>query len=139
MGNNEEEGFNGNEFALGAMIGAIGGALTALLLAPKSGNELRDDINSGASDLKVRAGDWKGKAYEKGTEIKDTAVNKGSEWKDKAYEKGAELKEKAVDSKTKLTEKAQAMTSSKDGENQNNDDAQSETAATDEGTEHTLT
>jgi gas vesicle protein len=35
---------NGKDFLLGAVAGAVVGALTALLLAPKSGRELRGDI-----------------------------------------------------------------------------------------------
>ena len=35
---------NGKDFLLGAVAGAVVGALAALLLAPKSGRELRGDI-----------------------------------------------------------------------------------------------
>lgn len=38
------------KFALGAVIGAIGGAIAGLLFAPKSGKETR-------ADLKVKAGE----------------------------------------------------------------------------------
>ncbi|WP_159881400.1 YtxH domain-containing protein [Paenibacillus puerhi] len=37
----------GKEFLVGAVVGSILGAITALLLAPKSGKELRSDIAEG--------------------------------------------------------------------------------------------
>lgn len=36
---------NGKDFLLGAVVGGVVGAATALLLAPKSGKELRTDIS----------------------------------------------------------------------------------------------
>ncbi|MFA8439233.1 YtxH domain-containing protein [Pueribacillus sp. YX66] len=56
-------------FLLGAVVGGIVGAVTALLLAPKSGKEMRTDLNQQASALKERS-----------LELKDTAVERGSEW-----------------------------------------------------------
>lgn len=44
-------------FALGALIGGIAGAVTALLFAPKAGAELRKDIA-------VKSGEYYGKATE---------------------------------------------------------------------------
>lgn len=38
----------GKSFLLGAVIGAVAGSVTALLLAPKPGKELRQDIADGA-------------------------------------------------------------------------------------------
>ncbi|SDC19488.1 Gas vesicle protein [Paenibacillus sp. UNCCL117] len=37
----------GKEFLVGAVVGSVLGAITALLLAPKSGKELRSDIAEG--------------------------------------------------------------------------------------------
>ncbi|MEK8126431.1 YtxH domain-containing protein [Paenibacillus filicis] len=37
----------GKEFLVGAVVGSVLGAITALLLAPKSGRELRSDIAEG--------------------------------------------------------------------------------------------
>ncbi|WP_438447936.1 YtxH domain-containing protein [Gorillibacterium sp. sgz5001074] len=36
---------NGKEFLVGAVVGSVLGAVTALLLAPKSGKELRSDLS----------------------------------------------------------------------------------------------
>lgn len=48
----EESGSNG--FLIGALVGGIIGAATALCLAPKPGKELRTDLNTRASDLKEK-------------------------------------------------------------------------------------
>lgn len=40
-----ENNMNGKDFLLGIVVGSALGAVTALLLAPKSGRELRSDIS----------------------------------------------------------------------------------------------
>ena len=50
------------------LIGAALGAVAALLLAPKSGRDLRADLNS-------FAGDWKNQATERLTQGRDAIVN----------------------------------------------------------------
>ncbi|MEN1968185.1 YtxH domain-containing protein [Lentibacillus sp. N15] len=80
MGNKpEEDTINSKNFIIGALIGGIVGASTALLYAPKSGKQLRDDINQGAWQWKYRASDWKDLAYDKGMEVKNKAVNSASD------------------------------------------------------------
>lgn len=110
MGNNDNSNINTKDFMIGTLIGVIAGAATALLWTPKSGRELRGDINDGAEQLKDRAGEWKDTAYAKGTEWKDSASNKGSELKEKAYLKGSDLRTRAVDSTSKLSQKTQEKT-----------------------------
>lgn len=44
-------------FALGAIIGGVAGAITALLLAPKSGAELRRDLSDKSGELYGKASD----------------------------------------------------------------------------------
>jgi gas vesicle protein len=46
-----------NSFLKGLAIGAVAGAVTGVLLAPKSGKETRDDIQKLAKDLKGKAED----------------------------------------------------------------------------------
>ena len=43
----EKNNGNNKGFILGAIIGSAVGAITALIFAPKSGRELRQDINEG--------------------------------------------------------------------------------------------
>ena len=40
-----------HRFAIGALIGFVAGAVTALLMAPKSGKELRSDLKNNVSSL----------------------------------------------------------------------------------------
>lgn len=99
MGNQENQNINTKDFVIGTLVGGIVGAAVALLYAPKSGRELRDNLNQGATDVRGRASDWKSVAYEK-----------SSDWKDKAYVKGSEFKTKAVDSSKELSQKTQDLT-----------------------------
>ncbi|MFS0864512.1 YtxH domain-containing protein [Fredinandcohnia sp. 179-A 10B2 NHS] len=45
---------NGSTFILGAIVGGIVGAATALVLAPKTGQELRQKLNEQASIVKEK-------------------------------------------------------------------------------------
>lgn len=53
----QNDGENGVllNFLAGVGIGAILGAATALLMAPKSGTETREDLKVAADDLRVKA------------------------------------------------------------------------------------
>ena len=42
--NRNEGNINAKDFLIGTLVGGIVGSLTALLLAPKSGKELRGDL-----------------------------------------------------------------------------------------------
>lgn len=75
-----QNGMNGKDFLLGAIVGGIIGATTALLLAPKEGKEVREDLSRQYDVLKDKAQDWSAIAKEK-----------GSEWGTMAKEKGTQL------------------------------------------------
>lgn len=55
MNNSHEEKNVAVNFLAGLGVGALIGAATALLLAPKSGPETREDLAHAADDLKVKA------------------------------------------------------------------------------------
>lgn len=57
------------DFLVGAILGGVVGAATALFLAPKPGKELLHDLNG-------QAGAWK----DKGIELTDTVKEKGTEF-----------------------------------------------------------
>lgn len=72
MSENKREGKN---FLIGAVVGGVLGAFTALLLAPKSGRELREEIKEQvhhvagktqdlAKNIGSQTSDWIGKAKE---------------------------------------------------------------------------
>ncbi|MRV05756.1 YtxH domain-containing protein, partial [Staphylococcus aureus] len=56
-------------FLLGAVVGGTAAAIAALLLAPKSGKELRDELAAQADDLMDMASDYTDMAKEKSTEL----------------------------------------------------------------------
>lgn len=87
-----DNNLNTKDFVIGTLIGGIVGASVALLFAPKSGKELRSDINYGASQ-----------AMERANEFKDAAQQRSVEWKDKAVEKGSAFTQKAKDKTIQLT------------------------------------
>lgn len=71
-----EESINTKDFLIGALIGGIVGATTALFLAPKSGKELRSDINEQAIVLKEKTEQLRETAKTKGTELAAVAKDK---------------------------------------------------------------
>jgi len=46
---------SGNSFALGLVVGGILGTVAGLLIAPKSGTELRTDLNERSETWRIRA------------------------------------------------------------------------------------
>ena len=61
------------------LIGLGAGALAGLLLAPKSGKQLRRDIKRGYEDAKDAVGDWAEDTAEKATERVRDAASRGVE------------------------------------------------------------
>ncbi len=103
-----DENMSSSNFVLGALVGGLVGAATALFLAPKSGKELRGDLSEQSNVLMEKGNAFKQTATEKGSAWKQTAQEKGTEWISVAKEKSAPLTE-AV--KTKLSKKNEDMTS----------------------------
>jgi len=75
---------NGKDFFIGAVVGGVLGAMTALLFAPKKGSELRSDIS-----------DQYGKISEKTVELANTVGTKTSEVAKTVSAQTGELVEKA--------------------------------------------
>ena len=61
------------------LIGLGAGALAGLLLAPKSGKQLRRDIKRGYEDAKDAVGDWAEETAEKATERVRDVTSRGVE------------------------------------------------------------
>lgn len=85
------------DFLIGALVGGIVGAATALLLAPKSGRELREDFNEQKYLIK-----------EKTEQFKDTAITKGSEFVAAAKEKTDTLSQMVTEQSANLMEKVKS-------------------------------
>lgn len=64
---------NNSGFFLGALFGAAVAGVTALLYAPKSGKELRADLQDELDTLLERASDYSDYAVERGVEMYDAA------------------------------------------------------------------
>lgn len=81
-----DNNMNGKDFLLGAVVGGIIGAVTALLLAPKSGSELRADIRDTASTVSTRTQEIAQQVGERSQTIARTVGTHTTEWVDKAKE-----------------------------------------------------
>lgn len=84
--NNNSNNLNGKDFILGAVVGGLLGALTALVLAPKSGRELRDDISGQYHQVVDKTQQLAVSANEKGQEIVKNISAQTSELVGKAKE-----------------------------------------------------
>lgn len=93
-------------FVLGTFVGATVAGLTALLLAPKSGQEVREDIKDRTLKTKDQASDYMHKAKDKGHELKDSVNEKKSNYMKDAsasYEQlSNQVGDKLVESKDNL-------------------------------------
>lgn len=90
---------NNKDFILGTIIGGIVGAVTAMLLAPKSGKELRSDLNEQAILVK-----------DKSLQFKDTALEKGNEWISVAKEKSTDIAKTVSEQSSQVADKVKEVT-----------------------------
>ena len=94
---------NSKDFIIGALIGGIVGAAAALFLAPKSGRELRGDINEGAKYLTDKTEKFRHTAVEKGSELAEVAKTKTSQLTDSVAKQTSILKENVKNLRRKGT------------------------------------
>ena len=97
---NQDNGMSSKDFVVGAIVGGLVGAATALFLAPKSGKELRKDLSEQGNVLMEKSAPL----MEKGTALKQTAQEKGMALKQTAQEKGTEWISVAKEKSAPLTE-----------------------------------
>lgn len=100
-----DDEMNSKDFLIGALVGGIIGAATALFLAPKSGAELRGDVTTQASQLK-----------EKTVDLSSTAKEKTSQLSTQLKEKSGPLVDKVKSMKTKTPTLMDDGTASSEGE-----------------------
>lgn len=97
----EEDSSSAGSFLLGALVGGVIGAAAALLFAPKTGKEMREDFSDQATQIKNKSIELSTVAKDKATEFssvaKDKAAEFGSAAKDKATEFSSAAKEKTED------------------------------------------
>jgi gas vesicle protein len=78
------------------MIGLGAGALAGLLLAPKSGKQLRRDLRRGYEDARETLGEWSDEARERIQDAKDRVHEAGDRVRD-AASRGVEIAEELRD------------------------------------------
>lgn len=103
-----EENINTKDFLIGALLGGIVGAATALFLAPKSGKELRSNINEQAFVLKVKTGKICETAVAKGNELAASAKDKTNVLSQTVSKQSAEWANKVKNLKPSVTPNGQA-------------------------------
>lgn len=77
--NNNEQNINSKDFLIGTLIGGIVGAATALLMAPKSGKELRSDLNDQTVTLRDKGNEFASVAKEKSSSFARTVSDQSSQ------------------------------------------------------------
>lgn len=76
----------GKDLLIGAVVGGVLGAVTALLLAPKSGKELRGDIAGQAQAVSEKTQQIAGAISQKTQDVAKTIGTHTGEWYDKTKE-----------------------------------------------------
>jgi len=87
----KEETIDMKDFIIGALVGGIVGAAAGLLLAPKTGRDLRNDVASQAITLR-----------DKGVELSTTAKEKTVKISNQLKEQSVQLVDKVKSKTTKL-------------------------------------
>lgn len=99
----QEKGINTKDFLIGALVGGIVGALTALFLAPKSGKEMRGDLNLQARAIK-----------EKSSQLAETAKMKSVELVEAAKEKSITIGQAISKQSSQVVNKMKGMKDEKE-------------------------
>ncbi|GER66443.1 hypothetical protein BpJC7_07140 [Weizmannia acidilactici] len=94
------------DFLTGAIVGGVVGAAVALMLAPKSGKELREDLNGQMEAIKGKTDGWREFAAEKGTKLASQAAEKTKQVRDFAMQKGSQLKDNVMQTAQQAKDKA---------------------------------
>lgn len=106
MSKKQDKKLSFKAFVVGALLGGIAGSATALLLAPKSGKEMRNDLGEQTVTLKQKSSSLAQLAKEKSSDLaktvgdqSSTVVSKVKEWQ--ILPKGKEhLEEDTIEAET---------------------------------------
>jgi gas vesicle protein len=104
---NNNHNINSKDFIIGALVGGIVGAASAFLFAPKSGKELRSNLNDHASSFREKTEHLAAAAKERGEDIAETAKTVSSEISEAVLDQTGELKEKVQETTSEMQDKVQ--------------------------------
>lgn len=105
----EKEDSSAGSFLFGALVGGVIGAATALLLAPKTGKEMRDDFSTQANQLKDKSIELSSIAKDKATEYGAVAKDKATEFATTAKEKTEDVTKTIQEQSGQLTDKIKSL------------------------------
>lgn len=103
-------------FLLGALVGGVIGAAAALVFAPKTGSEMRQDLTSQASQLKSKSIEISTVAKEKASELSAVAKEKTGELSKTIQEQSGQIVDKVKSMTSKTTVPTDDGTASSEGE-----------------------
>lgn len=106
----EKESAGAGSFLLGAVVGGVIGAAAALFLAPKTGQEMRDDLSTQATQIKEKSIELSAIAKDKATEYSAVAKDKATKYSAVAKEKATELTATAKEKTEEMTKTIQEQT-----------------------------
>lgn len=93
----EEEEYTTRDLLIGGLIGGVLGAAVGLLIAPKSGDELRNDLVETYEDISEKAQDFTDNVSKKGKSFVKQANSKANKWLDFAKDIVDNLAEEVED------------------------------------------
>lgn len=96
----------GKDMLIGAVVGTVLGAVTALLLAPKSGKELRADLAEGVHNVSEKTQQVAGNVLDKSKQLASTISEKTHSLGSSTTEWAGKVKEKALAWKNGKTDEA---------------------------------
>lgn len=102
----EDEDNGTRDLLIGGLAGSIIGAVAGLLLAPKSGEDLRDDLIDTYHDVSEKTQGIANGMSKQGKTFVKTARSRANKWLDLAQQVVEELTEKVQDTSEDLTERA---------------------------------
>lgn len=102
--NRKEDGFHFEEFIIGALFGGALSAIVALLLAPKSGKDLREDIGEETAKTLESTDEYLELAREKGSEVIQDVEDAASSYFNLAGNKVEEAEQMVEDTAEKIEE-----------------------------------
>jgi gas vesicle protein len=103
-----DDSINTKDFLIGALIGGMVGAATALFLTPKSGKELRSNINEQALVIREKTGHLKESAMAKGSQIAAVTKDKTNSLTHSVSQQSVDLVNKVKNLKPKEEETEQS-------------------------------